>query len=96
RVPATLSLVMPFTVLGDLIQRGVPAGEARRVIEELLDAGVTPEQLAEIPARVDIALRVGAPPLEALRNALPIPVRPGPAAQPPAGPPPEGSAVHPR
>ncbi len=103
RAPATVGLVVPLTVLGDLVQRGVPADEARRVLEELLDAGVTPEQLAEIPARVDIALRVGAPPLEALRNALPVPVRPGPPGQPPAGPPPSGpppaegpSAIDPR
>lgn len=89
--PATISLLVPLTVLGDLVQRGVPAAEARRVIEELLVVGVTPEQLADIPARVDVALRVGAPPMEAFQSALPIPVRPPIPPQPPPGPPPEST-----
>lgn len=85
--PPAVSLLVPLTVLGDLVQRGIPAGEARRVIEELLAAGISAEQLAEIPPRVDVALRVGAPPSEAFRSALPIPVRPPIPQQPPPGPP---------
>lgn len=86
RIPVTTGLFVPLTVLGDLVQRGVPAAEARRVLVELLANGVSPEQLAEIPGRVDVALRVGAPPLEAFHSALPIPVRP-PVPQTPTGPP---------
>jgi hypothetical protein len=75
-VPPATTLVVPYTVLGDLVQRGVPASEAREVIEQLIAAGVPVSQIAEIPARMDVGLRVGAPPLDALRNALPVPLRP--------------------
>lgn len=90
-VPPTTGLLVPLTVLGDLVQRGVPAAEARQVIQELLATGISPQQLAEIPARVDVALRVGAQPREAFFNALPIPVRPPVPQQRPPGPPPESS-----
>jgi hypothetical protein len=82
------SLLVALTVLGDLVQRGVPAGQARDVIEQLIAAGVSSQQLAEIPARMDVGLRVGAPPLDALRSALPVPVRP---VSPPRGTPPKPS-----
>jgi len=75
-VPAATPLVVAFTVLGDLVQRGVAADQALDVIEQLMGAGVGPEQVAGIPARMDVGLRLGAPPLDALRSALPIPVRP--------------------
>lgn len=85
-VSSKASLVVAFTVLGDLVQRGVPAGQAREVVEQLIEAGVSAQQLADVPARMDVGLRVGAPPLDALRSALPIPlrpVRPPPGATPP-------------
>ena len=81
----TATLVVAFTVLGDLVQRGVPAGQARLVIEQLLAAGVPASQIAEIPSHMDVGLRVGAPPLDALRSALPVPLRP---LKPPSPPPP--------
>lgn len=89
-----VSLIVPLTVLGDLVQRGIPAGQARGVIEQLAGAGVTPQQMADIPGRMDVGLKVGAPPLDALRGALPIPVR---AVGPPhAGVrPPKGRGGHP-
>jgi hypothetical protein len=91
--PAT-ALMVPLTVFADLVQRGIAADQARAVLEQLLAAGVAAEQIAEIPARVDVALRVGAPPLEALRSALPVPLRPVPL-RPPARPPSEPSSVRP-
>lgn len=75
-VPPATPLVVAFTVLGDLVQRGVAADQAREVIEQLIAAGVPAQQVAEIPARMDVGLRVGARPLDALRSALPIPLRP--------------------
>lgn len=81
------SLIVPLTVLGDLVQRGIPADRAREVVEQLLDAGVTAQQLADIPPRMDVGLRVGAPPLDALRSALPIPLRPVTPPRPGATPP---------
>jgi hypothetical protein len=81
--PPTSALVVAYTVFGDLVQRGVPADQARLAIEQLLAAGVPAQQIAEIPARMDVGLRVGAPPLDALRSALPMPLRP--VKPPPAG-----------
>ncbi|HVH09652.1 MAG TPA: hypothetical protein VM736_07640 [Gemmatimonadales bacterium] len=75
-------LVVAFTVLGDLVQRGVRADQARTVIEQLLAAGVPGSQLGEIPSRMDVGLRLGAPPTDALRNALPEPLRPVKPAPP--------------
>ncbi len=85
-VPATAPLVVAFTVLGDLVQRGVRADQAREVIEQLIAAGVPAQQIADIPARMDVGLRVGAPPLDALRSALPMPLRPVKPPQPPPKP----------
>lgn len=81
-VSSRASLIVAFTVLGDLVQRGVPAGQARDVVEQLIAAGVSAQQLADVPARMDVGLRVGAPPLDALRSALPVPLRP---VRPPPG-----------
>jgi len=88
-VAVATPLAVAFTVLGDLVQRGVAADQAREVIEELMSAGVPAQQVAEIPARMDVGLRVGAPPLDALRSALPIPVRP--LRRPPTPPKPNPS-----
>ena len=95
-VPPATGLVIPYTVLGDLMQRGIPVDEARSIIEQLITAGVPASQMAEIPARMDVALRVGAPPLDALRNALPVPLRPLRPAPPPAAPKPNPTAVRSR
>lgn len=96
--PPDTRLDVPLVVLGALVERGVPAEEARRVLEHLLAAGVPAGRLVDIPARVDIALRVGAPPVPALHSALQgmgIPVPPGKLrpvpprkpGRPPPGPP---------
>ncbi|HKI96126.1 MAG TPA: hypothetical protein VJ992_12640 [Gemmatimonadales bacterium] len=86
-VPTATSLVVPLTVLGDLIQRGVPADQARGVIEQLVTAGVSAQQIADVPSRMDVGLKVGAPPLDALRSASPIPLHPLPPTRPGATPP---------
>ncbi len=92
-VRAATPLVVAFTVLGDLVQRGVAADQARDVIEQLIGAGVPAQQVAEIPARMDVGLRVGAPPLDALRSALPIPVRPFRRPPTPPRPSPNGGGL---
>jgi hypothetical protein len=83
-VPPRANLVVALTVLGDLVQRGVPAVQAREVVEQLIETGVSAQQMADIPSRMDVGLRVGAPPLDALRSALPSPLRP---VRPPSGAP---------
>lgn len=90
--PVSAVLEIPFTVLGALVERGVPAEAARQVLAEMIAAGVSQGRMIEIPARVDIALRVGAQPAAALNSALQglgIPVPPIPT--PPAGRPPAGT-----
>ncbi len=84
--PSTTGLVVAFAVLGDLVQRGIPADQARGVIEQLLAAGVPASQIADVPSRMDVGLRLGAPPMDALRNALPLSLRP---LTPPGGTPPK-------
>ena len=79
-------LVVPLTILSDLVERGVPADQARSVIAEMANRGTPMNQIAQIPGRVDVALRVGATPAEALRGALPAAAR-GRPENPPAGPP---------
>jgi len=82
--PAT-SLEIPFAVLGALVERGVPAAEARAVIQEMVKAGVAQSRMVEVPARIDVALRVGAAPIPALNSALQglgIPVPPVPVVLP--------------
>lgn len=63
-------LEIPLAVLGELVARGVPADQARSVIEQLVASDLPQGRMVELPARVDIALRVGAPPGAALASAL--------------------------
>lgn len=94
-VPTATSLVVPLTVLGDLIQRGVPAVQARGAIEQMVASGVSAQQIADIPSRMDVGLKVGAPPLDALRSASPIPLHPLPPTRPGVTPPtPNGGPGH--
>ena len=72
------ALVVPLTVLSDLVQRGVPADQARSVIADLVRHGTSLEQIAQLPGRVDVAIRVGATPAAALRGAIPAAATKGP------------------
>jgi hypothetical protein len=89
--PPATSLEIPFALLAELVQRGIPADEARSVLEHLIRTGVPQERMIEIPLRVDVALRVGAPPIAALGSALQglgIPAPPIPPQRPRPGRPP--------
>jgi hypothetical protein len=82
---AARGLEIAFAVLGALVERGIPAAEARAVIAAMLEAGVSQARMVEIPARVDVALRVGAPPGAALNSVLQglgMPVPPVPVVPP--------------
>jgi hypothetical protein len=61
--------VVPLTVLGDLVQRGIPADQARLAIVNLVSGGASMEEIAQLPSRVDVGLRVGASPAKALEGA---------------------------
>jgi hypothetical protein len=80
-------LLMAMAVLGDLVQRGVPAGNALAAVTTILESGATVEALSDLPARMDIALRVGASPIDALGSATRgRGARPAQAGPPPAPP----------
>jgi hypothetical protein len=68
--PPGTSLEIPFAVLGELVRRGVPAGQASDVVDHLVQSKVPEARIIEIPARVDVAIRLGAPPVAALGRAL--------------------------
>lgn len=68
--PPAAVLEIPLAVFGALVARGVPAPEARDVIAHLLATEVPQARMVEIPERVDVAIRVGAPPVVALGSAL--------------------------
>lgn len=78
-VPTSVRLEVPLAVLTQLVQRGVPADQARAAVERLLAAGVSQARMVQVPGLVDVALRVGAAPAAALGSALRglgIPARP--------------------
>jgi hypothetical protein len=77
-------LEIPLALLGALVSRRVPVEEAANVIAHLLASGIPQERMVEIPQRLDVALRVGAPPVAALSTALQslgIPTPPAPPAR---------------
>lgn len=68
--PAKTSLEIPFAVLGELVRRGVPGGQARAVVGRLVQSKVPESRIVGIPARMDVGIRGGAPPVQALGQAL--------------------------
>jgi len=68
--PAKTSLEIPFAVLGELVRRGVPGSQARDVVAGLVQSKVPEERIVGIPARMDVGIRGGAPPVQALGRAL--------------------------
>lgn len=82
-VPPSTGLEIPFGVLGALVERGVPADQARSVVEHLVLSGIDQEKLIVLPSRVDVALHAGTPPGPALGSALAGLGIPGPPVQPP-------------
>lgn len=69
-VAPDVQLEIPFAVLGALVERDVPAADALDVIANMMAQNVEQARMVEIPARVDVALRVGAAPAAALNSAL--------------------------
>lgn len=82
------TLEIPLALLGALVSRQVPVQEAANVIAHLLASGIPQERMVEIPQRLDVALRVGAPPVAALGTALQSLGIPAPPAPPGRGRPP--------
>jgi len=86
--PAGTPLEVPIALLGELVRRQIPPPDARQLIEHLVVTAVPQERMIEILQRVDVALRVGAPPVRALGTALQSLGIPAPPATPGRGRPP--------
>ncbi len=59
---------MPLVVLGDLLDAGVPVGQAVPLVQQALQQGRHGESLLEVPARVRQLMRQGTPPGQAARE----------------------------
>jgi len=86
--PAGTPLEVPIALLGELVRRQIPPPDARQLIEHLVITQVPQERMIEILQRVDVALRVGAPPIRALGTALQSLGIPAPPVTPGRGRPP--------
>ena len=86
--PAGTPLEVPIALLGELVRREIPVAEAREVIEHLVVTNVSQQRMIEVLQRVDVALRVGAPPGQALGTALSSLGIPAPPQTPGRGRPP--------
>jgi len=64
------SLEIPVTILGELVRRGIPAGEAAILLAHVVRTSVPLQVAAQIPGKFDGALSAGAPPTGALAEAL--------------------------
>ena len=59
------SLTLPFTVLADIVSRGVPVGTAANAIRALVGAGAKDKQINEFQRNVKVDIEQGAPPAAA-------------------------------
>lgn len=64
------SLEVPVTVLGELVRRGVPVAEAADLMRHVVRTSVPLPVAAQIPGKFDGAAGAGAPPGQALAEAL--------------------------
>ncbi|HET9013389.1 MAG TPA: hypothetical protein VFN38_16310, partial [Gemmatimonadaceae bacterium] len=59
------SLIMPFTVLADIISRGVPVEAGVNAIRSLVGAGAKDADLSKFQRNVSVDIEKGAPPAAA-------------------------------
>lgn len=59
------SLTLPFTVLADIVSRGVPVGTAATAIRSLVGAGAKDKDINDFQQKVKVDIDQGAPPAAA-------------------------------
>jgi hypothetical protein len=59
------SLTLPFTVLADIVSRGVPVGTAANAIRSLVGAGAKDKDINDFQRNVKVDIEQGAPPAAA-------------------------------
>jgi hypothetical protein len=74
------SLTLPFTVLADIVSRGVPVQTAANAIKSLLGAGSKDKDISDFQRNVSVDIEKGAPPAAAAetraKGATPAPAKP--------------------
>jgi hypothetical protein len=73
------SLTLPFTVLADLVSRGVPVEAGVNAIKSLVGAGAKDADLSKFQRNVSVDIEQGAPPAAAAETrarAVPPPAKP--------------------
>src|SRR3982751_5139752 len=62
------SLTLPFTVLADIVSRGVPVSAATNAIKSLVGAGAKDKDISEFQRNVSVDIEQGAPPAAAVET----------------------------
>ena len=71
------SLTLPFTVLADIVSRGVPVEAGVNAIRSLVGAGAKDEDLSKFQRNVSVDIEKGAPPAAAAETrAKAVPAKP--------------------
>jgi hypothetical protein len=81
------SLSIPFTLLADLVSRGISAGEAAASIDTLLAHGARDDDFAQLRGALDADIVAGKSPQEAARDGLDRTLRVLEGRRPPPAPP---------
>ena len=76
------SLTLPFTVLADIVSRGVPVGAAANAIRSLVGAGARDRDISEFQRNVQVDIEKGAQPQAAVETRAKGAVTTTPAARP--------------
>jgi hypothetical protein len=72
------SLTLPFTVLADIVSRGVPVAAATNAIKSLVGAGAKDKDISDFQRNVSVDIEKGAPPAAAAETRAKGAVVPNP------------------
>jgi len=70
------SLTLPFTVLADLVSRGVPVEAGVNAIKSLVGAGAKDAEINNFQRNVSVDIEQGAPPAAAVETRAKVPPKP--------------------
>jgi len=75
------SLTLPFTVLADIVSRGVPVSAATNAIKSLVGAGAKDKDISDFQRNVSVDIEKGAQPAAAAETRAQGAVAPSPKAE---------------
>jgi hypothetical protein len=76
------SLTLPFTVLADIVSRGVPVSAATNAIKSLVGAGAKDKDISDFQRNVSVDIEKGAQPAAAAETRAKGAVAPTPKSEP--------------